>query len=228
MSQARRSLLGLLALAAMAPLAGVLVAAYASDSTLLWWTLPPPGRDALASLTLAANTALLVIGCSLLPGRQAPAPMGAFVAGSWLLVTLISTQHARMWIPAHVLAVIVAGAVIAAHACLARLLPQRLDGAGATLMLSAVLLGGVLVLGPALPSTPAWVINLVLRLNPVIVVTTAAGIDLLRTDGFYRALPVAHWAFDYPSTGASLALFGVAAALLTAANRVLARAARRD
>ncbi len=217
----------ILAIAFAAPMVIALAVGIGPEHSLQWWTLSALSRNAWASLALAANTAILVLAASVLPERRAvPAAIG-FVAGSWATWAVIGTQGMLTCLPAHMLALLAATGTIALRAWTKRLCSNPLDAAGATLLLTAVALGAGLAIGPALPLVPAWLIDLTLRINPVVAVTAAAGIDLLRMDVFYSLTPVAHWSFNYPSTIASFALFGGVAAVLASCHLALDRLVRR-
>ncbi len=189
-----------------------------------WWQLAPLARDAVAGLALAANTAALLTLCAVsTPTRRACYRVVVFIAASFLLVvTLAGRATPGVWLPPHGVLAVAAAAVLAVRSAAARFWPHPLDAAGLSLTAVAATTLGALALGPALPPVPVWLIDLLLRVNPVVAVTAAAGIDLLHTDLFYRLAPVAHWQFVYPGTAASLALFGS----VTTAMAVLSRAGR--
>ncbi|MGE3578394.1 MAG: hypothetical protein AB7I25_08035 [Vicinamibacterales bacterium] len=221
-----------LALCLVAPLGlglAVCAGAYAEPR---WWQLPALPRNAAAGLTLAANTAALMCFCALAtPTRRACYRVVMGIAGSFAVVSVMAGSAAPgVWLPAHGLLAVTAAAVLAARSVADRLWPHPLDAAGLTLIAVVAVLGGALALGPALPPVPVWLIDTLLRANPAVAVTATAGVDLLHSDLFYRLAPVAHWQFEYPATGESLALFGGAAAamaLLSRAGRPGPPAARR-
>jgi len=187
-----------------------------------WWRLPLLLRDAAAGLTLAANTAGLLILCAAAsPSRQACYRVAVVIPASLAIVIMISGRAAPgAWVPAHGVLAVVAAAVLAARSFAGRVWRHPLDAAGVTVTGVFVMLAGALMLGPALPPVPAWVIDGALRVNPVIAVTAAAGVDLLHSELFYRLAPVAHWQFEYPGTAASLLVFGSLAIVMTVFSRV--------
>lgn len=188
-----------------------------------WWQLPPLGRDAVAGMTVAANAALLLIMCAAArPARRACYGVAMFIAISCGAAIVMSVRvPAAAWLSAHGMLAVTACAVVAGRFLAGRLFREPLDAAGLTVAVLAALTIGPLVPGPAAPPLPAWAIDAVLRLNPVVAVTSAAGMDLLHTSLFYRLAPVAHWQFEYPGTAASTALFGTTALLLAVIGRVL-------
>ncbi len=186
-----------------------------------WWRLPALARDAAAGLTLAANTAGLMCLCAAAePSRRACCWAAVSIVSSYLVLAAMAGRATpAVWLPAHGVMAVAAAAVVASRAAAGRLLPHPLDAAGLSLTTVAATLTAVLALGPALPPVPVWLIDLLLRVNPVVAVTSAAGVDLLHTDVFYRLAPVAHWQFVYPGTAASVALFGSAAAAMGVFSR---------
>lgn len=187
-----------------------------------WWHLSPLPQNAAAGLTLAANTAALMCFCAVAtPAPRACFQATVFIAASFLVVAVMAGRAAPgVWLPAHGLLVVTSAAVLAARALADRVWPHPLDAAGLTLTAVVAVLVGALAPGPALPPVPVWLIDALLRVNPVVAVTAAAGVDLLHSDLFYRLAPVAHWQFDYPGTGESVALFGGAAAVMAVLSRI--------
>lgn len=210
--------------ALLAPLATSVAIAATLDLGPAWWTWPPLSRSGAAGTALALNTCLLLAACAVAtPSRWwlGAATAAAFAAAS--LALLIAVGGAAAAIPllaGHVVLLMGGWAMLAAGALARRLCRHPLDAAGATLGLAGLLVGGLLALGPAVPAVPTWLLNLLLRLNPVVAVTAAADIDLLRTGAIYHLSPVSHWRFDYPGWLSSALTYAGAAAVPAACARL--------
>ena len=180
-----------------------------------WWRAPAVLRDQLAGALLALDTVLLVmIGSVARPGRHTALVASGALAGSALTVTsLVATGQTRPWLDAHAVLAAASVAALVVRAGAARLFRSPLDASGLTGLLAVVAITALLAVGPTVPVLPGWLVDALLRMNPVIAVTSAAGIDPLRTEPLYTLSPVAHWAFVYPRISTSIGLYaGVAAA----------------
>ena len=207
------------ALAAAAPCGVVLVVAAVLDLGPAWWSWTPSwtplSRSAAAGTALALNTLLLLAVCAL----SVPAPwlgrlfVTVFVAASLASLTAVAgPARTTSFLTGHVVLAASGYMVLAAGTLARRVSRHPLDATGATAALTAVLVAGLLALGPAVPAVPTWVVNLLLRLNPVVAVTAAADIDLLRTGVIYHLSPIPHWMFEYPGWLSSVAAYAAAAA----------------
>jgi hypothetical protein len=58
---------------------------------------------------------------------------------------------------------------------------------------------GVFVIGRFAGELPPDVLNAVLAVNPLVATASAANVDIFRTELLYRASPIPHLLFDYPS-----------------------------
>jgi hypothetical protein len=103
--------------------------------------------------------------------------------------------------------------------------PDPLDRIAVTAVAAAAALFGVFALGDLTAGMPAALLNLLLLLNPIVAVASAANVDLFHTPWLYSVSPIAHREFQYPAWQAAAALYGCAAATLVAARaRRVARA----
>ncbi len=205
-------------LAGAAPAAVPSLARVLAGADPAWWQASALSREALAGITLACDTAWLMVACALAaPVGRTAASAAAFLGGSAFVVSLVAgPATAGTWVQAHAVMTLAAIAGLSVRRLASQHLTAPLDAAGASLALTVSALAALLAIGPALPTAPDWVVAVVLRANPVIAVTAAAGIDPLRTDLLYRLSPVAHWNFVYPGATASMLTFGVVAAACVA------------
>ena len=74
-----------------------------------------------------------------------------------------------------------------------------LDGAACSLGLVLLAAAGLLVAGASLDGVPRPLIDLALRASPLVAMTSAARIDILRMDVLYQISPLAHVQVDYPT-----------------------------
>lgn len=102
-----------------------------------------------------------------------------------------ATSHATMAAVAFALAVF--GAFCGAS------FADPLDGAACSLSLVLLAAAGVLVGGASLEFVPPPFIDLALTASPMVAMTSAARIDILRMDALYQISPLAHLQVDYPA-----------------------------
>jgi hypothetical protein len=74
-----------------------------------------------------------------------------------------------------------------------------LDAAACSVALVLLVAGGLLVSGAWVEFAPQWFIELALMASPLVAVTSAGGVDLVRMDALYRISPLAHVQIDYPA-----------------------------
>ena len=205
----------------------VLVVAAVLDLGPTWslWppSWPPLSRSAAAGTALALNTLLLLAVCALV----APAVslgrlfVTVFAAASLVSLTAVAgPARTTSLLTGHIVLAASGYMVLAAGTLARRVWRHPLDATGATAALTGVLVAGLLALGPAVPAVPTWVVNLLLRLNPVVAVTAAADIDLLRTGAIYHLSPVPHWMFEYPGWLSSVTVYAATAAAITGLNHL--------
>lgn len=138
-------------------------------------------RDgALASLVAAAGAFVAV---SLLAGLAVAAAGGADVA------VILQGRAALM---------AVALALGALGALCASIFRDVLDAAACALLITVTAAGGLLAAGPASADLSESAIDAGLLASPLVAVTSASQIDLLRTGTLYRLSPISHRRFAYP------------------------------
>jgi hypothetical protein len=93
----------------------------------------------------------------------------------------------------------VALALALVGACCARAVTDPLDAVACSLGGAVIASVGLLVVGPVVDRIPAPILDLALTVNPFIAMTSAGGIDILRTDVLYRISPLAHLHVEYPA-----------------------------
>lgn len=192
-----------------------------------WGPWPPSwpalSRSAAAGTTLALNTILLLAVCALaVPAAwQGTLFVTVFAAASLVsLMEVAGPARTVSLLAGHVVLAASGSMILAAGTLARRVWRHPLDATGVTAALTAALVAALLALGPAVGAVPAWVVNLLLRLNPVVAVTAAADIDLLRTGAIYHLSPVPHWMFDYPGWLSSAGTYAAAAAAFAGLNHL--------
>jgi len=73
-----------------------------------------------------------------------------------------------------------------------------LDAGACSVAVALVATCGLFAAGSLVADLPTPVVNAALLTNPIIAVTSAANIDLLRSDFLYQISPIAHRHFEYP------------------------------
>ena len=82
-----------------------------------------------------------------------------------------------------------------------------LDAAACSVAFAVSATGGLLVAGAVVADMPPSVLGWGLIANPLVVVASAAHIDIVRTDLLYQISPLAHIQFDYPTWGRASVLY---------------------
>lgn len=161
-----------------------------------------PGRRATAALaTVVAWVALVVAVSALLSGLALGPEAIGFVA----------TSHAAIGCVTLALAAI--GALLAAT------LEEPLDAAACGVVTAVVAGGGLLVAGSWIGNSPPALLTLAIDGSPFVAMASAAHIDVVRLDLFYRISPLAHLGVEYPAWYATCAWYTlIAAACLTGAG----------
>jgi hypothetical protein len=90
-----------------------------------------------------------------------------------------------------------------------RAVDDRLNGALIALVAGAVLVIGVFAAGPLAGALSPTASTLLLGANPLVAVTSAAGIDLLHLDAIYRTSPLAHRGVALPAWTTACAVYAV-------------------
>jgi hypothetical protein len=75
---------------------------------------------------------------------------------------------------------------------------DELDAALCSLSLAVFAAGGLLVAGASVADMPRGLLNVALVASPLVAITSAAQIDLVRIDVLYQISPLAHLGIDYP------------------------------
>ena len=78
-------------------------------------------------------------------------------------------------------------------------LEDPLDALGASLCAAVVLAGGLFAVGSIGLDLPTRVVNVALAASPIVAITSAGSVDVLRSGILYDLSPIAHREFTYPS-----------------------------
>jgi hypothetical protein len=84
---------------------------------------------------------------------------------------------------------------------------EPLDAAACSVAFAVSAAAGLLVAGAVVADMPSSVLGWGLIASPLVVVASAAHIDIARTDLLYQISPLAHIQFDYPTWGRASALY---------------------
>lgn len=174
----------------LAPLAGVgLVSDRSSDVVASRWSV----ARLTVELVVVASVTTLVSGLAL------------WVSGSGGVSGSFLSAHLLIWSVS--LALLALGAICAA------LFTHALDAAGVALLLSSGAGFGVLALGPLVAAAPAALVRAWMVASPVLTAASAADIDILRGEFFYRISPLAHSGAAYPGWSAAVSAYLVMTAV---------------
>jgi hypothetical protein len=149
------------------------------------WGRIPLSMDVSAALLFVVSFALLAFSWRGIPGGIRAALFG----------------HVALFVAVMALAEV--GRLIRAAVA------DRLTGALVALMTGAVLATGIFAAGPLAGALSARASALVLTANPLVVITSAAGIDLLHLDAIYRTSPLAHRGVALPAWPTACAVYAV-------------------
>jgi hypothetical protein len=227
-------------LAPALPLAAAGASIFVNLDPSLWFAIPEPLRrgvtaDALLYIAgcviVAAPIAGVAAASSRRRPRHEPFRIGDALAAMWpLLVAVLLFVAASALVTALGLGVThpeIGSFVATSHATLAAV-GLALSGFGAfcgvtfrdpldaaAISLSVVLLatGGLLVAGASVADAPRELITLALTASPLMVLTSAAHIDLARMGVPYQISPLAHMQVDYPAWYAACAWYLLVAAV---------------
>lgn len=160
-------------------------------------------------VTIAAPLAGVAIASSRGPARATcrvlATTLGSFIGVSLLVGFTVSRGGALdpgVLLESRAALAATALALASVGALCATLFDNVLDAAGTTLLAVLLAACGLLGAGPATSSLPERAINAGLLASPLIAVTSAARIDLLRSAGLYHLSPIAHRRFEYPEWSA--------------------------
>lgn len=100
---------------------------------------------------------------------------------------------------------------------------DRLAGALVALTASTLLVVGIFAVGPLAARLSTSATSLALLANPLVAVTSAAGIDLLHLDAIYRTSPLAHRGAALPAWTTASAVYAVVGLAAYGASRIRPR-----
>jgi hypothetical protein len=231
---------GLWLLAPALPLAAGGASIFVNLEPALWFAIPESLRrgvtaDALlyvaGCVIVAAPIAGVAVASSRRRPRHEPFSRGAALGAMWPLIvavflfvgtsalvtglglgfahpevsSFVATSHATL--------AAVALALSAFGALCGVAFRDPLDAAACSLSVVLLATGGLLVAGASVADAPRELIALALTASPLMVITSAAHIDLVRMGVPYQISPLAHLQVDYPSWYAACAWYLVFAAV---------------
>ncbi len=179
--------------------------------------------SAAAADTLLAETAAAIVvaslaGVGMQSGRRASVVLASLLAAGGAATLVVAGRIAMAQILVAQLPIVSATIALAlvGRWC-RRLFDNVLDAAATALAVTMLLAIGLLAAGPLAAALPTGLLNVLLGLNPFVAAASAAGVDLLRSEPFYRLSPIAHRQFAYPEWWFSLTLFAAVATASMAA-----------
>jgi hypothetical protein len=196
-----------------------------------WLTMPPPMRVALMSDALLYTAICLIVAAPLAGVHIASsrprttafhtagpliAAVLVFAAVSSLLTLGWMAGHnaaARSVVESHLTLIAVGLALAAWGALCGAVCRDALDAAAVSLLTAMIAAGGLLVAGAVVADLPRSMTAIGLTANPLVVLASAARIDIVRMDVLYQISPLAHVQIDYPAWNVASAWY-VAFALL--------------
>lgn len=180
--------------------------------------------------TLSSDAFLLEAGLAIVFGPIAGAALGprratlAVMTGSFAITSLgaalaagaIAGLPATLAVRGHIGLAVVAAALVTLGALIASRTSDPLDAAALALALSVTASLALLAGGPATAELSERAIDAGLLANPLIAITSAGEMDLLRSDVLYQLAPISHRRFTYPSWQMTTAAYGALAAVCLA------------
>jgi hypothetical protein len=119
------------------------------------------------------------------------------------------------------LALIVSICALAEVGRLTRLVfSDRLAAAMASLLASTIIVAGIFAMAPLTENISSAASRWLLFANPLVAVTSAAGIDLLHLDTIYRTSPLAHRGVVLPAWTTACAVYAVVGLAAYGASRI--------
>lgn len=229
----RRKSLGVIAAAAAIPLLSHAAALFMNIGADGWFNMSPAVRWSLAAdamLYTAGSTIVAgpVIGVAAIlasrfnrdhTGPNHDGVRAASVIGmSALLFAIVSAVLSMAWragqpgvaaivLQSHVTMAAVVCALMAWGALCGTWFREPLDAAACSVAFAVSAAAGLLVAGAVVADMPSSVLGWGLIASPLVVVASAAHIDIARTDLLYQISPLAHIQFDYPTWGRASALY---------------------
>lgn len=182
------------------------------------------GRPAVARV-LAADAflavAILAVLATPIAGVRLPASWRAvftafatFIVCSLiaaLAVSLRSELPAALVLRSHAVLAIVGLALLGVGAIARAVMRHELDAAAAAVLVAIVAATAILVGGPRTANLSERTIDTALLANPLIAVTSAAEMDLLRSEVLYVLSPISHRRFTYPAWPTTAGTYGAVA-----------------
>lgn len=205
--------------AAGLPLLSHATALLMSGEPAPWLSMGAPVRRGLAadallltalSVTIAAPLAGVSAASAVGGRRRAAREVLTTLGGALLMFTAVSALLTWTWMigqPAasgfigrfHLTLAAVTLALASWGALCGAWFLDPLDAAACSLLVAVAAAGGVLVGGAAIADLPRPVIAAALNASPVVVLSTAAQIDIVHLDLLYQISPLAHLQIDYPA-----------------------------
>lgn len=182
---------------AAAPLAGVVTVRTAAAA----------GADPRRGARLASIALPVVIAVLLLVAVSASVTLAATGAGN---------GGAGFVAASHLTLMAVALSLAALGALCASVMPHPLDAAGSSLAIVLTAAGALFAAGGWVADLPPRLLAVTIAGNPLVAMSSSAGIDIVRMDLLYKISPLAHLGVDYPPHyGTAAAYLAIAAACLT-------------
>lgn len=167
---------------------------------------PRRGAAVVASLAVSVFVAVAVSAVLTLAGLGVQA--AAFVASSHAVMAAVGLALAGF------------------GALLGTVLEDELDAAAASLAVALLAGGGVLFAGTLTGVAPRPIVDGLLAASPFVAMASAANVDVLRLDLFYRISPLAHLGVEYPAWYAAGAGYAVIATVCCTGVCLYNRASR--
>lgn len=118
-------------------------------------------------------------------------------------------------------ALLISVAALAEIGRLARaLFADRLAAAMSAFVIGAVIVAGIFAMAPLTENISSAASHWLLFANPLVAVTSAAGIDLLHLDTIYRTSPLAHRGAELPAWTTACAVYAVVGLAAHGASRL--------
>jgi hypothetical protein len=173
----------------------------------------------LLTADVVIATLICPVTTTLAPTRRVIA-LAAAGAALWILSSAATLAAAGLDLRsigiAHLVLMTAALASAGTGRALRTLFSDPLDAVAIALGASLVASFGVFAMGRVAGELPPHVLDATLAANPLVAVTSAANIDIFRTEMLYRTSPVAHQMFNYPAWQQSAGLFIAIAATAAA------------
>ena len=168
--------------------------------------------DQLLLATLALLVAAPVAGAIMESRRSLAAVLVAAATASLAAHGLLHDAPSVVLVEAHVVLLAAIAALAGGGALCRACFPDPLDAVGAAILIGIAITLGLFAAGPATGLLSTTAIDGALAANPIVAVSSALNIDILRGPLLYQLSPIAHRQFSYPTWWYAGALYAVAAA----------------